>query len=90
MKPKLVILSLLLLLSGCEQKPRYEFHTGNNGLIMWRCDSKTGHVDWAIPNGDWRPVSTDFAAELAEAEAKDVAWSNFVARHPRLVEALKP
>jgi hypothetical protein len=36
-----------LLFTGCSQQTQsqYEFHTGGNGLIIWRCDRLTGEVD---------------------------------------------
>jgi len=57
MKSKLLFTALtaLILTSGCE-KPRYEFHSNSTGTIIWRCDQKTGQVDWAIPGGKWQRV----------------------------------
>lgn len=44
-------LPLLLLLAslGCHKAERYEFHTGPQGLILYRCDRQTGETWYSVP-----------------------------------------
>jgi hypothetical protein len=72
---------VLLFLAGCNDKPRYEFLTMSNGVGIWRCDHKTGEVDVAIAGGQWKRVGYDYAAEIADAMAKDAALSNYAFQH---------
>lgn len=76
----LCALCCLLFLTACD-KPRYEFHPISNGAGMWRCDHKTGEVDCAAVGGQWRRVTYDYAAEIAEAEAKAAAIANYADHH---------
>ena len=41
-----VLVLLTLSVAGCgQQASEYEFHSGGNGAILWRCNRRTGEVD---------------------------------------------
>ncbi|MDE2106342.1 MAG: hypothetical protein KGL39_54485 [Patescibacteria group bacterium] len=53
-----------MALCGCERKPDYEFHSGSDGQVLWRCNRKTGEVKIFTSYTDtvqmWRGASRDF------------------------------
>lgn len=57
MKP-LCLALLVLVLAGCgADRGRYEYHTGLNGGVLYRCDRRTGKVDMMRADERvWRPV----------------------------------
>ncbi|MSU59425.1 MAG: hypothetical protein EXS35_14850 [Pedosphaera sp.] len=59
--------SVALLLGGCSRNApaEYEYHTGSNGEIIWRCNRLNGEVDLAdARRRSWQRITnrTDQAA----------------------------
>lgn len=53
-------LAAACLLDGCSPTApaEYEFHTGADGAILWRCNRRTGEVDYAVrTQGYWKRVT---------------------------------
>ena len=46
-----------ILLAGCGKQYTYEFHTGADGKILWRCNRATGEVTIMETNA---PATTEF------------------------------
>jgi hypothetical protein len=48
MKAKIIsatLVSIVLFLAGCGRQYTYEFHTGSDGRILWKCNRQTGEVE---------------------------------------------
>lgn len=67
-----ILLLLTLFLVGCSQQaPEYEFHTGGDGLILWRCNRRTGEVDQTHANRPgWQRVTTSQQAHETSMPAR--------------------
>ena len=50
MKTKDLFVAALALLVGCNKEYKYEFHTGEDGRIMWKCNRETGEVQLLATN----------------------------------------
>ena len=49
-------LIFLLAVAGCDDKP-YDFHPALQGAAMWRCNRRTGAVDFCTVNDQqWHPI----------------------------------
>jgi len=96
MKPHLLLLVGILLIGCNRSQPSsdsniYDFHTGNDGRILWRCNRKTGEADIArfTPRIDelvWIRIPTE--EEVAQAAAK--IQNSQSAKKPTLVPETNP
>lgn len=45
----LLLAVLITLATGCHDASRFEFHTGPDGLVLYRCDRITGQTWYTVP-----------------------------------------
>jgi hypothetical protein len=60
MKAKLIIASVLVanVIALWCLAHRYDFHTGSDGRIIWRCNNFTGKVEYCVvPDNTWVVVN---------------------------------
>lgn len=79
MKTKLLLIGLLLV-TGCGQKSRFEFHPGVNGQLMWRCDRETGQVFLSYGGQPWHAVTGAAEASLCSERVDKEVISRFAAQ----------
>lgn len=83
MKTKLIIIGLAVVCAGIvfciaafhyeqERFWKYEFHTGADGQIMWRCNRQTGEINvftsFASSYELWRGISHDYLLDKQTGE----------------------
>jgi hypothetical protein len=71
MKTQLLLLLLTVLLGGgvvihtVQSGRKYQFFTGADGAILWRCDSTTGKTWITAANGSWREIDEPHVPDWA-------------------------
>lgn len=68
MTGKIVLgVSMALLLSAIlyawSSRDRYEFHSGMNGTVVWRCNKRTGLVEYCTLGGAWEQVKEPISSQ---------------------------
>ena len=58
MKPALIVIGGVLLCTlSWAAMHRFEFHTGHNGELVYRCDRWTGSVRMSAGGGAWQLIT---------------------------------
>ena len=78
----LVFIVCETLVSG--YRPQYEFHTGANGAIIWRCNTRSGQTEWASIGGKWKPVPVDLVAQLKADQPSNAELLNYITNSPEI------
>lgn len=69
-----VVVSMMLfaaaLLFAWSRRDHYEFHSGLNGTVLWRCNKQSGLVEYCTFGGGWQTVGAQVSGTPAPGGAK--------------------